>query len=251
MLVGAAALACGGTSQDGLFDNGTATSGSGGFAGAGGDGAMGGAGGSSAGGLVGTAGFQSAGGMNAAGGFTSVGGGLTAGGAPAAGGAAGAGGGRAGSGAGGFVDVGSGGAASGGVPQQLPDAGSAGAGGGPPLLCGTGHYKSKMSGPYTSITGTKEIGASIDFTVGDTGTVTGTFAGPGNAKATISGAVDCSTGVLAANIVGGTYPVGALTVKFNGTLAAAYDTGLSGFVGGTWTIKEPATARNGGSGTWP
>jgi hypothetical protein len=243
ILVGIVGWACGGASHDGLFGGATTncTPGSqcnfGATPGAGG-GVVGGF--TSTGAQSATGGFLGTGAESATGGFLGTGATGATGGTFASGG----------TGAGGVGGFENGGTPSGGMPQLFPDAGHGGTGGTSTFPCPTGHFTGMLTGPYTSLTGTRDIGASIDFSVNINGSVTGTFSGPGPAKATLNGSVDCATGVLTVGIENGTYP-GVLggTTKFSGTLGGQYNVDAGAFVQGTWTITE-SSKNNGGTGTW-
>jgi hypothetical protein len=243
ILVGAVGWACGGSSQDGLFKGTTTGCTSGSQCNFG---ATPGAGGGTGGGFTSSGGGSATGGFTGTGAESATGGFLGTGATNATGGTFGSG----GAGTGGVSGSGTGGRSSGGVPQLFPDAGRGGTGG-TSFVCPTGHFTGMLQGPYTSLTGTREIGASIDFSVNINGSVTGTFTGPGPSKATLNGSVDCSTGVLTVNIENGTYP-GVLggTTKFSGTLGGQYNVDANAFVQGTWTITESSNKSNGGTGTW-
>jgi hypothetical protein len=202
---------------------------------------------SSIGGAVGN---QGAGGAPNVGGDVGVGeasgGDVGAGGSDGAGGDVGAGGTDIG-GAGG--DVGAGGADAGLRAGGANSGDRGGAGGTPTATCPTGDYHAVLTGPYRSTAGTKDIGATIDFSVSDTGAAKGTFAGPGGAKAAVAGSVDCSTGMLNASIDNGVYLIALATVRFSGTFDGTYDS-RGGTFDGTWTVMESGAAGNGGTGTW-
>lgn len=236
-LSGLIGWACGGSSSDGLF-KGAATGGVASFGGlaAGGDTSSAGSNGGEATNVGG----------GSPGGTTSRGGSSPGGGASTGGTAFGSG----GHGAGGVAETGGGGSSNGGVPQPTPDAGPAGAGGMLQVVCPSGQFKGNFSGPYKSLTGTNEIGASIAFAVDGKGSVSGTFTGPGNAKATLAGKVDCTSGVLTVSIEEGSYPGVFGNVSFSGTLGGQYSTTSRTFVNGTWDITEPSSSGNGGTGTW-
>jgi hypothetical protein len=228
------ACGCGGASSDGLFDgknpaNVGGGSGAGGVRGsAGGGGDVTNAGGASAGG-TGLGGASAVGGDTGSGGF-----------------------GAGGFGAGGVAEIGAGGSSTGGT--TVGGTGGAGAtsgtGGTTSTECPSGDYSGKLKGPYTTSAGTKDIGASILFAVDSSGAVTGSFMGPGNAKAKLTGRVDCTTGVLAIDVQNGTYPVGPLSVSFTGTIGGRYSGVSQTFVDGTWDLTERNNPGNGGTGTW-
>lgn len=191
-------------------------------------------GGSAGGNPVGEGGAASGGGGSAAGGVSGASGAVGAGGSVGAGGAHDSGG-----------DVGAGGQeAAGGAGGR-----DTGTGGAPPASCPVGEYHAVLEGPYRSLGGTNDVNATIDFAVAESGATTGSFAGPGGAKATVTGSVDCATRMLTAKIENGAYLLGPLQTKFSGTFDGNYDASVSGF-DGTWSIKENGSDTNGGIGTW-
>jgi hypothetical protein len=119
-------------------------------------------------------------------------------------------------------------------------------------VCPSGTYTGKLTGTYVSAAGLSraDVGATITFSVTATGVVTGTYTGPSSATATLAGAVDCSTLALSLTIENGTYLVGFRPVNFTGTIGATYSRTTTTFVDGTWTMSEPSSAADGGSGTW-
>ena len=146
---------------------------------------------------------------------------------------------------------GSGGASGGGGGAAI-DSGSPGKDPPAPAPCPAGQYKGKLSGTYVSGFSRADVGATIDFSVDSSGPVTGSYKGPNGAAATLSGTLDCSTGELSVNIQSGSYSLSPLpgTASFDGTISGRYSRDSSAFVDGTWTIEEPGSSLNGGTGTW-
>jgi hypothetical protein len=79
--------------------------------------------------------------------------------------------------------------------------------------------------------------------------VTGAFAGPGGAKATVTGSMNCSTRELTAKIEDGSYVLLVVPVRFSGTFDGTYDSGANVFEG-MWAMTESGTANSGGTGPW-
>jgi hypothetical protein len=185
-----------------------------------------------------TGGAANVGGQSSSSGIAGSGGEAASSGDPGAGGS---------SDTGGRVGIGGQAAGSGGNA----DAGVAvGTGGGTQAAgCPEGDYHAVLTGQYRSSLGTNDVGATVDFSVSASGAATGSFTGPGNAKATVTGMVDCSSGALTANIENGTYGVGLAMAHFSGTLDGTYSQSTSMF-GGMWTMTEPGSTTNGGTGSW-
>jgi hypothetical protein len=156
-------------------------------------------------------------------------------------------GGEGGSGA----EVGAGGTSAGGDDGAGGDlgAGGLGTGGFQSVTCPQGGYHAVLTGPYRSGLGSNDIGATIDFSVTASGTVMGSFTGRGTAKATVTGSLDCASGVLSARIENGSYNLGLQMTRFSGSFDGTYDPSTSSF-DGTWTITESGAANNGGTGPW-
>jgi hypothetical protein len=155
-------------------------------------------------------------------------------------------------GAGGSGDTGGAGGMGGrvGGGGSHADAGvNRGTGGDQIVRCPEGDYHAVLTGDYRSALGARDVGATIDFSIGTSGAATGTFTGPGNAKATVTGMLDCATGALTATIEDGAYQVGFTTAHFSGTFDGTYYQ-ATGMFGGMWTVKEAETTTNGGSGPW-
>lgn len=220
--------ACGSASNDALFHNTTENSC-----------------GSTTG--CGTPGSGGAGGdQSASGGTSNVGGQSESGGIGGAAGEAATGGaGVAGAGSGG--DPGSGG--QGGTGGEVGTSGDRGSGGSAVVECPSGKYHAVLTGPYRTSTGTRDVGATVDFNVTGAGVVMGSFAGPGGAKATVAGSMDCSTRKLTATIEDGSYQLLIVTVHFSGTFDGTYDSSGDAF-DGTWAMTETGTANSGGMGPW-
>jgi hypothetical protein len=229
VLVGCLAAACGSASNSGLFGgSGESACGSGSSCDALGTGGSrsismtGGAanvGGQGAGGLVGTGGGEASGGTPGVGGSSDTGGNF---------------------GVGGQGD-GSGGNADASTPSGI--------GGDRALHCPAGDYHAVLTGPYRSALGTRDVGATIDFSVSSSGGTTGSFAGPGGAKATVTGMLDCSSGALTSKIENGAYGIGLSMAHFSGTFDGTYSQ-ATGTFGGMWTMTEAGSTTNGGNGPW-
>jgi len=148
-------------------------------------------------------------------------------------------------------DIGSGGQGGGGAGGSgREDAGAqGGTAGSGTVSCPVGSYHAVLTGPYRSGLVSNEIGATIDFSVADGGAVQGTFKGPGNAMAAVTGSIDCATGTLSSVIQDGAYGVGLAMVKFSGTFNGMYDPVGVAF-SGTWSIMESNSPNNGGTGAW-
>lgn len=131
-----------------------------------------------------------------------------------------------------------------------PDAGAnAGSAGAQVVRCPEGDYHAVLTGDYRSALGTRDVGATIDFSISASGAATGSFNGPGNAKAMVAGMLDCSSGALTTTIEEGAYQVGFATAHFSGTFDGTYYQ-ATGMFGGMWTMKEAESTTNGGSGPW-
>ncbi len=124
-----------------------------------------------------------------------------------------------------------------------------GASGDQAVSCPAGDYHAVLMGQYRSTFGTHDVGATVDFSVDTSGMASGSFAGPGGAKATVAGTVDCATGTLTAMIEDGAYQIGLATVQFSGTFDGDYDR-TAGTFSGTWSMTESGSASNGGNGPW-
>ena len=135
---------------------------------------------------------------------------------------------------------------SGGVVATGGDPGSGGSG---PVECIEGKYQAVLTGLYRASTGTRDVGATIEFAVTSAGAVTGAFMGQGNAKATVTGSMDCSTRQLTAKIEDGSYQLLIVPVRFSGTFDGTYDSSADAF-DGTWAITENGSANSGGTGPW-
>lgn len=251
MIVAVALPACGSSSTQGLFSDGTSagnTIGAGGFANIAGA-SFGGSGGPTA--------FGASGGVAPSGGttgFSGNGGALTGSGGVPIGIDAGAG--RFG--AGGFTSSGgftfTGGFTSTGGGAAL-DAGHSG-GSGPVDAardahheCPAGDYSGTLSGPYTAALGSTTFRASLSFKVDANGAITGTLTGTSDttSKAKLSGSMNCSTGETSISIVGGSYRNILGTTTYEGTMTATFASGA--FADGAWTITEPSSTGS-GQGTW-
>jgi hypothetical protein len=123
-----------------------------------------------------------------------------------------------------------------------------------PAECPSGVYTGKLSGNYRAAGGlsNKDVGGMIAFTVDHSGAVSGSYSGPNSATATLSGSMNCATADITIAIQGGTYLLTPApgSAKFEGTLTAHYDATQQKFVNGSWTMTEPNSAVDGGTGTW-
>jgi len=147
-------------------------------------------------------------------------------------------------------DIGSGGQGGGAGGSGGDDSGAhGGAAGSGTVSCPVGSYHAVLMGQYRSGLGSNDVGATIDFSVADGGAVQGTFMGPGNAMAAVTGSIDCATGTLSSVIQDGAYGVGLAMVKFSGTFNGMYDPVGVAF-SGTWSIMESNSPNNGGTGAW-
>lgn len=122
-------------------------------------------------------------------------------------------------------------------------------GGDQAVSCPAADYHAVLMGQYRSTLGAHDVGATVDFSVSTSGVTTGSFAGPGGAKATVAGTVDCATGMLTATIENGAYQLGLVTVQFSGTFDGDYDQTASAF-SGMWSMTESGSTTNGGNGPW-
>ena len=144
-------------------------------------------------------------------------------------------------------NAGSGGVSSGGAGAA--QGGNGGAGGSSAVTCPVGSYHAVLTGPYRSGLGSNDVGATVDFSIGEAGALQGMFMGPGAASATVTGSLDCATRALSATIQGGMYGVGLALAHFSGTFNGTYDPTAEAFTG-TWSIMETETSSNGGTGPW-
>jgi hypothetical protein len=149
-------------------------------------------------------------------------------------------------GAGGLGGRDTGGASASGGADAGARGGAAGSG---TIMCPAGNYHAVLTGPYRSGGGSNDIGATIDFSVTDSGAVEGTFMGPGKAMATLTGSVDCATRALSATIDDGTYGAGITLVRFSGTFDGMYDP-IGAAFSGRWSITESNNPSGGGTGVW-
>ena len=137
----------------------------------------------------------------------------------------------------------------GGSRGERDAGGDGGAGGSGAVECPDGKYHAVLTGQYRGSAGTRDVGATIDFTVTREGTVTGTFAGPGGAKATVAGSMNCSTNELTSKIEDGSYNLVIVPVRFSGTFDGTYDSSGNSFEG-MWAMTESSGASSGGTGPW-
>ncbi len=182
---------------------------------------------------------------------TVTGGVANLGGRSESGGSAGAAGEGTSAGASGSGDTGgNGGGGQPGAGGSHSDAGmNAGTGGDRSVRCPEGDYHAVLTGDYRSALGTRDVGATVDFSISASGAATGSFNGPGGAKAMVMGMLDCSSGALTTTIEGGAYQVGFTTAHFSGTFDGTYYQ-ATGMFGGMWTVKETESTTNGGTGPW-
>jgi hypothetical protein len=225
-------VACGGTSADGLFDQG----GAGGVdpgAGAGSSGVLG-AGGSS--GVAGSSG--SAGALGAAGG-QGVGGSAAAAGSEGSGGSSGT--------------LGSGGFGAGGTDGGVIDPGDASPDGSEDAShpCPSGNYSGSLSGPYRSRLGNSTFTARLEFVVNPEGGVLGRITATSNptGRANFAGRLDCKTGALVIEITEGSYSDALGMLRYTGTMNATYEPSTESFPNGTFAVTE-TNPMYGGEGTW-
>jgi hypothetical protein len=259
--------ACGGTSTDGLFDQGGAggrNPGSGGAAGnAGLGGASGvlGAGGSSgvtssggssgvtgsggASGGTGSAGSSGDAGSSGTAGVQGVGGSAGATGSNGVGGVFGSGG-----SSGSLGSAGSGtGATDGGVIDPVDASPDGSEDASPP--CPTGNYSGSLSGPYRSRLGNSTFTARVEFAINSDGGVLGKITATSNptGRANFAGKLDCRNGKLALQITDGSYSDAIGVNRYTGTMNATYEPGTQSFPNGTFTVTE-TNPMYGGQGSW-
>jgi hypothetical protein len=259
--------ACGGSSADGLFDQGGAagrnpsSGGAAGIAGLGGASGVLGAGGSSgvtpsggssgvtgsggASGRMGSAGSSGDAGSSGAAGVHGFGGAAGATGSNGEGGVFGSGG-----SSGSLGSAGSGtGATDGGVidpvdasPDGLEDAS-------PP--CPTGNFTGSLTGPYRSRLGNSTFTARLEFVINPEGGVIGKITATSNptGRANFAGKLDCGTGKLETQITEGSYSDGIGTLRYTGTMKATYEHSTQSFPNGTFTVTE-TNPMYGGEGSW-
>lgn len=130
------------------------------------------------------------------------------------------------------------------------DAGArGGAAGSGAITCPAGNYRAVLTGPYRSGLGSNDIGATVDFSVAESGAVQGTFMGAGGAMATVTGSVDCATRALTATVDDGAYGIGIAQARFSGTFDGTYDP-VGARYSGMWAIMESNNPNDGGTGVW-
>jgi hypothetical protein len=259
--------ACGGTSADGLFDQGGAggrnpsSGGAAGIAGLGGASGVLGAGGSSgvtssggssgvagsggASGATGSAGSSGDAGSSGAAGVQGVGGSAGGTGSDGVGGVFGSGG-----SSGAFGSAGSGtGATDGGAidPVDASPDGSEDAA----APCPTGNYSGSLSGPYRSRLGNSTFTARLEFVINLEGGVLGKITATSNptGRANFAGQLDCRTGKLAIQITEGSYSDALGVNRYTGTMNATYEPSSQSFPNGTFTVTE-TNPMYGGQGSW-